>query len=363
MAAPTSLSNSTYHSIHLSLHPSLSLSLHTRYSSRPSPGRTSPSASSRLPPVRWRYGGTPRWEREREAHHTGKKKGRTSPLPTIMSIPSQSQSRFFPTLHTLPQLITPFHLYFNPRLIASPGWEAWRIVTPFLYYGPLGLDWLFHMFFLVKYASALETGSFRGRSADFAWMLGLCGAALLCAAPLAKAQFLGAPLAFALVYVWARRHPAVLMSFLGVLTFTAPWLPWVLLGVSVLLRGSATVDLLGMAVGESGRARWDGETDRPNVDLTPPLSLFPRPLLLLPGGRLPPHVQWGAPPARPAPAAGGIWGGRRRRWRCSSSGGRGAARRAARRDRWGGGGERGGGRRGMSRGEARAASLLHLRSL
>lgn len=106
------------------------------------------------------------------------------------------------------------------------------------------------MFFLVKYASALEAGSFRGRGSDFAWMLALCGTALLAAAPLAKAQFLGAPLAFALVYVWARRHPAVLMSFLGVLTFTAPWLPWVLLGVSVLLRGSATVDLLGMAVGE-----------------------------------------------------------------------------------------------------------------
>ena len=111
------------------------------------------------------------------------------------------------------------------------------------------------MFFLVKYASALESGSFRGRSADFAWMLGLCGCALLCAAPLAKAQFLGAPLAFALVYVWARRHPAVLMSFVGVLTVTAPWLPWVLLGVSVLRRGSATVDLLGMAVGERGKER------------------------------------------------------------------------------------------------------------
>ena len=157
------------------------------------------------------------------------------------------------------QLITPFHLYFNPRLIASPsGWEPWRLLTPFLYYGPLGLDWLFHMFFLVKYASALESGSFRGRSADFAWMLGVCGVALLAAAPVARAQFLGAPLAFALVYVWARRHPALLMSFLGVLTFTAPWLPWVLLGVSVLLRGSATVDLLGMAVGAClGDGRWE----------------------------------------------------------------------------------------------------------
>ena len=30
---------------------------------------------------------------------------------------------------------------------------------------------MFHMFFLVKYAKSLEEGSFRGRSADFLWML------------------------------------------------------------------------------------------------------------------------------------------------------------------------------------------------
>lgn len=34
-----------------------------------------------------------------------------------------------------------------------------------------GLDFVFHMFFLVKYSKALEEGSFRGRSADFLWML------------------------------------------------------------------------------------------------------------------------------------------------------------------------------------------------
>ena len=34
-----------------------------------------------------------------------------------------------------------------------------------------GLDFVFHMFFLVKYSKSLEEGSFRGRSADFLWML------------------------------------------------------------------------------------------------------------------------------------------------------------------------------------------------
>jgi Derlin-2/3 len=51
-------------------------------------------------------------------------------------------------------------------------------VTNFLYFGPFGIDFLFHMFFLVRYCRNLEEGSFRGRSADFFYML-LFGAVLL----------------------------------------------------------------------------------------------------------------------------------------------------------------------------------------
>ena len=52
-----------------------------------------------------------------------------------------------------------------------------------------------------------------------------------------------------LVYVWARRNPYVRMNFFGLLTFNAPYLPWVLLGFSLVLGNPVTVDLLGMAVG------------------------------------------------------------------------------------------------------------------
>ena len=40
------------------------------------------------------------------------------------------------------------------------------------------MDFVFHMFFMVKYCKALEEGSFRGKSADFLWML-LFGESLL----------------------------------------------------------------------------------------------------------------------------------------------------------------------------------------
>lgn len=62
-----------------------------------------------------------------------------------------------------------------------------------------GLDFFFHMFFLVKYCKSLEEGSFRNRSADFFWML-LFGAAILVAsAPWVNIQFLGSSLTFMMV--------------------------------------------------------------------------------------------------------------------------------------------------------------------
>jgi Der1-like family len=54
------------------------------------------------------------------------------------------------------------------------------------------------------------------------------------------------------VYVWGRRHQYVNLSFLGIFNFTAPYLPWVLLGFSIVLGSSPVVDLLGMVVGEAG---------------------------------------------------------------------------------------------------------------
>ena len=137
------------------------------------------------------------------------------------------------------QVISPFNIYFNARLIFQKG-EVWRLLTTFMFFGSLGqsllccvmlpadvsklvqqkqalpgtllciksagtrkhalpqsvnillpyhatghiqtyavevrsvaagLDFVFHMFFLIKYSKSLEEGSFRGRSADFLWML------------------------------------------------------------------------------------------------------------------------------------------------------------------------------------------------
>lgn len=72
-----------------------------------------------------------------------------------------------------------------------------------------------------------------------------------------------------LVYIWSRRNPLIRMNFFGILNFyvswiknkwfhamfcfifqlQAPYLPWVLLGFSLLLGNAVYVDLMGIAVG------------------------------------------------------------------------------------------------------------------
>lgn len=147
------------------------------------------------------------------------------------------------------ELLSPFTLYFNWKLVFLKG-QVWRLFTNFCFFGPIGLDFTFHMFFLVRYCRLLEEGSFRGRTADFLMML-LFGGAIMClvAPHINIPPFLGSPLAFMMVYVWGRRNEHVRMSFLGLFHFRAPFLPWTLLGFSVLLGNSPVIDLMGIVVG------------------------------------------------------------------------------------------------------------------
>ena len=124
----------------------------------------------------------------------------------------------------------------------------------------------------------LEENSFRGHTADFVVMFLFGSCSMVVFALFVNLLFLGKFISISsdiliqklkdrreneililkisgqaftimLVYVWARRNPMVRMNFFGLLTFQAPYLPWVLLGFSLLLGNSVSVDLLGMAVG------------------------------------------------------------------------------------------------------------------
>ncbi|GMH05320.1 hypothetical protein Nepgr_007160 [Nepenthes gracilis] len=64
------------------------------------------------------------------------------------------------------EIISPHNLYLNPKLVMK-RYEFWRLVTNFLYFRKMDLNFLFHMFFLARYCKLLEENTFRGRTADF----------------------------------------------------------------------------------------------------------------------------------------------------------------------------------------------------
>ena len=101
----------------------------------------------------------------------------------------------------------------------------------------------------VRYCRLLEEGDFRGRTANFVLMLSFGVLAITLVASYTGVHFLGNALTFMMVYVWGRRNEDVKMSFLGVFTFHAPYLPYVMLGFSVLLGNPVTIDLIGIFVG------------------------------------------------------------------------------------------------------------------
>ncbi|GLG93262.1 hypothetical protein R5R35_005423 [Gryllus longicercus] len=152
------------------------------------------------------------------------------------------------TLAVQLDLVSPFQLYFNPILIVKQ-YQLWRLVTTFLFFGTLGFNFFFNMIFTYRYCRMLEEGSFRGRTADFVMMFLFGGICMIMFAFFINLLFLGQAFTIMLVYVWSRRNPFVQMNFFGLINFQAPYLPWVLLGFSVLLGNAIWVDLMGMAVG------------------------------------------------------------------------------------------------------------------
>ncbi|PWZ01591.1 Der1-like protein [Testicularia cyperi] len=151
-------------------------------------------------------------------------------------------------------VISSFQLFYTPSLVLRK-YQLWRLLTTFLYFGPLGIDFLLHLFFFMRYSRMLEQESFGGRrggKAGYVYLLAFSAVCLLILSPIAAQPFLGSPLAFVLVYIWSRRNRHVRLSLFGVLIITAPYLPWSLLIFGWLLHGSLQAvvgDLLGIAVG------------------------------------------------------------------------------------------------------------------
>lgn len=175
------------------------------------------------------------------------------PLGWYWEIPVVSRAyftlSFLTTAACALELVSPLSLYFNYSLIAKG--QLWRLVTSFLFFGLFSLDFVFHMYFLIRYCRLLEENSFRGpgRRGDFVVFILFCAVLMSLIAPFVNVPFMSSSLTFAMVHLWGRRNPHIRMNFLGLFTFTASYLSTVLFSFSLILGHSATVDLIGIVVG------------------------------------------------------------------------------------------------------------------
>ncbi|EFZ01050.1 hypothetical protein MHUMG1_05342 [Metarhizium humberi] len=149
----------------------------------------------------------------------------------------------------------PLEEWFWEMPVCTRWWTAATILTSALVQchmvTPFQLFYSFRAVFAKsqRYARLLEESS--GRSpAHFSWLLFYAMTSLIVLSPLVSMPFLGQPLSSTLVYIWSRRNPDTRLSFLGLLVFTAPYLPWVLMAFSLFMHGSIPRDeIMGVVIG------------------------------------------------------------------------------------------------------------------
>ncbi|PVV01109.1 hypothetical protein BB560_004485 [Smittium megazygosporum] len=109
---------------------------------------------------------------------------------------------------------------------------------------------MFNFYFLFQYMKDLEEGHYRRRTADFLWLLIVAALSLLVLGYFVFMPFLGRVLSFTIIYIWSRFNPFVMMSFLGFFSFSAPYMPWVMLAISALSTNKLpTDDVIGIVLG------------------------------------------------------------------------------------------------------------------
>ena len=147
-------------------------------------------------------------------------------------------------------VVNPMKLVFIPSLITKG--EIWRLFTPFLFLGGFGFPTCINLYLLQQYsnryeASPVNTGA-GGGTADYAFMLLFGMSCFLVAGYLMNIMMLASGLLFMVLYIWSKTNAEQDVSIYG-FPVKAAMLPFVLIGIRVLMGNSVMDDLLGLIIG------------------------------------------------------------------------------------------------------------------
>lgn len=145
-------------------------------------------------------------------------------------------------------MISPYKIVLIWQAVFSK-FEIWRIVTNFFYLGKPSFQLLMQLMLIGRFGSSYENDPFRtGQSTtgDFLFSVGFIGIILVGLGYFFEIPILGQSLIFAIVYLWSRRNPTSPVSVWG-FRLTGSNLPWVFIGLGVLLGNNPIPDLMGLA--------------------------------------------------------------------------------------------------------------------
>jgi Derlin-2/3 len=129
--------------------------------------------------------------------------------------------------------------------------QIWRPFTAFLFFGPLGLNYLLTIQFVWTYMAQLEKMNYKSPE-DFLIMMSFGAATLttLYAILGLSTKFLGHNLSTFLVYIWARIFEGTDVNVMDLFLLKAEVLPWFFCAQTLVLEGEVPfADLLGIVVG------------------------------------------------------------------------------------------------------------------
>lgn len=147
--------------------------------------------------------------------------------------------------------------------------QVWRLLSNFVFLGGISMNLVVNLLWMCvpplhaashthtqlidarlscsfRYGVQLESVTYGGRSADFAWALLFSAAVLLASTLLVPSMALSSALVIVLVYLWSKANQTSPCSFFGFFTVPGFYLPFVLVCWTVVQGGSPLEEVRGI---------------------------------------------------------------------------------------------------------------------
>ncbi|KAF9431400.1 Derlin 1 [Entomortierella beljakovae] len=131
----------------------------------------------------------------------------------------------------------PYQLLYLDWSLVIYKFHLHRLLTPFFVTG-LSFNMLFDLYFLFTYGSQLESTTFAGKTADFAWFILFTSLTSCGFAHYFGIMYLFQAMILSVISLWSQENSTRIVSFMFGIQFKAIYFPWVLVAYTFVLSGA-----------------------------------------------------------------------------------------------------------------------------